>query len=797
MDQFANKLAKWTALLILLRSLGSDSYGQANAALSIERDTNALRLTLTPSPVNGTCDILCTSALENKFAWQPFLTGAVGQATFCFPQPTTSPVYFKAVPHDTLFADITTDASTNPTTTQLVLRTNQNAFRVWTGEQDVAEPYFDLFVKINGVPLPPVRLYRWQSRILSAPLGAAIALGTVDGRGMSLVGVTASANLETPAGVTNTAWCDAAGPPLWSPAAPQVVLPGENMAFSIASPGYELPVFISEYDGVRWTPPRFVILETNVTVTIRATFRYVALANYAGVPLTVIAPSNSVVGGVSTAMSLPGSKGRVWLCTNTADFTNAVSKAVAGEQIVLADGVYELDQIFLADHFTANMILGNIGPEGITIRSASGNRDHCVLTGVGTNGGWNITGVGMKQPALFQGVTFNFSNMVVGFWPFGGKWRMQDVRFTGRGPCDGDRAGNVNFRALENDALQVDMLRVQCDNSDGRAFTFSGVQNLGVTNAGSRVRLVDCTGFTAGSNFVDRVLLASYQLPVAVYGGDYSDAQDTLVDASYGNTVHCFWTRFSDGARVAHLRGVSLFGCIFTTGTSDIEPQTNSYVLFSSLNATYPYAVYTLIYAATDGQIVSHNRLRGNAGRALWSYRGGAVYEGNILEGWTDGILAGWYSSGSTNPVRVTGNTFVRCARAMEDLQGSFRMTATNNACFQSAESSVYLDTSATNLFLSDFNVYDALTAPCLPYGQGDIIQGWIPAGPGDILQASAALDSRLKPTSAGNCATNGVGLGRLGDSDPWGHVLYYTTNASRGARARPVNTGVLLPDVW
>ena len=57
-------------------------------------------------------------------------------------------------------------------TTSLTLGTNENAFRVWTGERPVEEVFLDVFYRANRGVTNRVRLYRWQGRILRAPPGA-------------------------------------------------------------------------------------------------------------------------------------------------------------------------------------------------------------------------------------------------------------------------------------------------------------------------------------------------------------------------------------------------------------------------------------------------------------------------------------------------------------------------------------------------------------------------------------------------------------------------------------------------
>ncbi|MDP2989201.1 MAG: hypothetical protein Q8O57_01380, partial [Kiritimatiellota bacterium] len=196
-----------------------------------------------------------------------------------------------------------TDAVIKPTTAHIKLTEPNNAVRIWTGDQPVTESSFDLYVCRNGGSAVKVRCFRWQGRILTGKAGDVFSFGTTNGRALKIAQMMTPASLTTPSGVTGAAHCDKAGPPLWSPSAAHIVLPAPGAAFQINADGSERDVFISEYDGVQWTPLRWVKLPAGNAVKVRCNYQQIALANYAGAALNITAPAGSSIGGKMARMS--------------------------------------------------------------------------------------------------------------------------------------------------------------------------------------------------------------------------------------------------------------------------------------------------------------------------------------------------------------------------------------------------------------------------------------------------------------------------------------------------------------
>lgn len=682
---------------------------------------------------------------------------------------------------------VVTDNSTTPTTNVTYLTAGMNGLRVWTGEQATAEPYFDLYVSQNGGVATKVRLFRWMGRVISGASGDRFSLGTTNGRTLSVTPMYAPATVETVSGVTGTANCDKAGPPIWAPAGAHVTLPNNARAFKINSDGTDRDVFLSEFDGSTWTPHRWFKLEANRATTIRTSYGKIALANYAGATLSVTAPPGSIIGGTQVEMSLvfPPITGTTHNVATVAALKTAIAAAVAGDDIVLAAGTYALDVAISQTNFVANHGVGpKKGMDGITIRGATGTAADVILTGDGTSthGNWSLNhdGGSATNHACFKDLTFNFAGIDAGFDISTGNWRIQNIRITGASSSGRD---SFTISSQATRAMILDVLRTQVDNSSQDCFNGGGA-----THASTKIRLIECIGFTASNVSSSQIITTHTGVPMEVYSGSFSDSNLNVI-ATDGATssIYCFFIRIDPGARSSGVNNASLFGSTLIMSASTLTPHSGEYIIATTVTVTN-YAGATSLLRSLTNIFVGHNRFIGNDGRCWFTSLSNSVFNFNIVSGFAEGVRVD-NSSGATGLNTVIGNTFKSCTTALALSDATLSVLMNGNACLTNTLSITCTVTSDPNIN-GNYNVLD-------PTVDTDYT-----AGANDTSGSNAAIDANWFPTASGNCDGNGDTsvIDWVGGSDPFGLLLVYkATRVSRGAREIPAiySASYFRPDLW
>jgi len=688
-----------------------------------------------------------------------------------------------SAPRPERLQDIVTDASATPTTTAITLGTGQNAVRVFTGNSTYSERYFDLYVRRNGGAAVKVRMDRWRGRILGEAAvwaaGDTIALGTTDGRTLKCAAMTVPTSLSNPSGATGTANCDAALPILWSPTAGHITLPSNGSAFIIGTDVAERPVFIREKSpSGEWTPARWFWTSTTRATVVRCNYTEIALANEAGATLSITAPTGSTIGGTSAAMSLliPAVTGTTRNVTDNATFAAAIAAAVSGDEIVLAAGAYTTGATQAS--FTANEAAGKIGAEGILIRGGTGNKADVTISG-----DWTLTQPGAGPQATgyasFKDLTFDFGASANNFVVSGGRYYLQDVRFT--------NSTSDNFQAAVNSgALYIYALRCTSDNAGADCWNFDGAGGT-ADDAASVVQLIACTGTDAGATSADQCLTTHDGLDIQAHGGAYSDANTNVwgnggspTPATYG-----YFVTFTKGARQGRTQDSVLYGCSLT----------DAYGTGGSPSETWFCRVAGTLASSTNSAIrnpsasVHHNIITVTVGRGVHVSTGGLSLFGNIIAGSAEGLRLGDAASAVASAA-VSLNTFNSTANAMNMQDVDTPAVVRSNAAKASSSNSLNIVTAAAGVISGDYNTLDPT------------VDAEYSAGANDTTGADAELDADYFPTASGNCDQNGdpALLDYCGLSDPYGFVLCYKTGVlSRGARAIPrlVSGATLHPDLF
>ena len=686
---------------------------------------------------------------------------------------------------------VTTDASTTPTTSLFTIPAWANGYRVWTGNTAETEASFEIYRVHNGGAAVDVRSYRNQGRVFAANPGDSIALGTSDGRSLYVSPSLYPASLTVDTTASGTANADASGPPIWNPTTPHVQLARYGQFISLsATDSTERVVFISESDGNTWTPPRWMWLPASGSVSVYCTFKQIAIANYAGVAVTVAGPAGTVVGGTSHAMSLTFNPvtGTSRVCNSISDVNAAIAAAVSGDEIVLNAGTYTLTGSITQTNFTANQSAGNKGQEGITIRGATGNQaDVVIATGAnpysiaitnGTAGGSATKTAGWKDLTI-DGTnnTLTAGGSVCVFTD--GPWAFQNLKFTSGAT---GVAGQFQIHGDANGPINADVLNCTSINAGQDCFSGSG----GSFNSTSKVRLINCTGTTPGLGGANNQCATSHNgLQINIYGGTYSNANTNVFANDAATTPgYAFFAIVGPGANKAGVANWSgEFACDYSAvGTENNNINTtNGYYLFNK-----SHFGQIRVSTVLSNVICNHNRINGASiagGYGLFNSVGaGPDFIGNICES---------IQYGHRNTNSVSGNTSVKCWSNTF----SNSLTLQNDATVPvNSKNNIYTTSTGTQLTVGgatttgDYNVY--------------LNQSGYTAGAHDTAGSNAAIGSNYIPTGSGNADRNGdaTDITWAGDSDPYGCVLIHKAGTpSRGAReAWGIYAGAhLLPDIF
>lgn len=687
-------------------------------------------------------------------------------------------VFARGVDTQAKFYRLATQTGTEPEATHTQL-TTRDAIRIWTGETPAAEPYFHLYVRRGGA-VTKMRLNRFESRLIRIEPGVSFGFATEDGREVHIAYDIAPETLAPELPVSGTANCDRAGAPIWSPTAPHVVL-GNGSTIEIESDGTERFVFVAEFDGQAWGPMRWLRLPAAGGRKYHATFSWVALANYAGDPLTIAAPAGSIIGGESTTMRLqmPERSGTTHNVATVEELKSAIASATAGDEIVLADGTYLLDTNISASSFVANHdVNGRRGMEGITLRSASGNFASCIIGASNADSNtWNITQGDATLPSGIRGITFDFAASSGAFTITRGIWNIEDCRFAN---TSGGR-DLFNFVGSATGAgIYLDCLRVVCDHSTGDCFN---------GNAGGggqfRCRFIDCEGFEGGTAQSHQAFTTHTGLTCELWGGAYHDCQTNAIAPDGSTDIFAFFTHVYRGSRSGMAYDISTYGCTIDGGSSALfQPRAGRYVIANKIGYTFRESSDS--NADVMGNWFARPIGGGNRGYHV-SINSRNRFEFNVISGGTqesirvaDGAAA--YASVKHCSI-VDGSTGV-------SVQDTSQGALISHVVTKNMNTSVNVTAASMAKVTSDWNIFD-------PTVDADYV-----AGAHDTTGVNADLDDQYIPVAGGNCDGTGnpAATDWVGGTDAWGlPVRLDDTVMDRGARCRQrlIPGGALIPDLW
>ena len=719
-----------------------------------------------------------------------FFVDGYGDSNYSLPssleEVTSGSVNFDPI---TALSTIVTDSSTSPTTSHISLQGDTNAVRVFLGNPKIDEDSFYLYVRINGGSAIKIKMYRYTGRIINAPTGASLSFGTSDGRSIDIASMTVPEALESISGTTGTANCDTAGPPLWEPSAAHITLADYNSAFILESDGTERIIFISEYDGTNWTEPRFIRLPTSTDIKVRCTYKEIALASYEGDTVDITAPSGATIGGTSAVMTFgdtaTGSTLNV-TANSESDLRDKIAAAVAGDEIVIPAGTYTLTVNVTDASFTANVLAGNVGGEGIIIRGATGDRADVVIIPNNDSSGFYFTGTGSTEYAVWKDLTINGnSGTSINLTWVNGKIKFENVRFTG---CAGQN--NISLIQQSTDIMDARFLFCQSDTSGKDCYNIHAQKNAQTLL--STFQFIACTGHTSGSASQDQILTSHDNANYELYGGSFSNSVNSVIaqDGAATSTAKAFafFTTVTPGARNGGVSDTANYFCSITgTGGSSQYPLAPVFSTGLKMTSAYIRVPNGTSYPSTP--LIAFWKV-GSSTRCYHSSIGGLSMSWSVLTAATgEAIRHTDYTAGSTANSNFYNNTFYSNPTALGLTSTTLPWTLINNATFNNT-TGINVSAASNALGTSNYNCFDTPVDADLTQGANDV------AGDGAINSTT------FFPTASGNSDGSGTTsiYDWVGGIDIWGFIARHkSTIISRGAREIPAiyADAELFPDYW
>ena len=624
-------------------------------------------------------------------------------------------------------------------------------------------PWVDFELKIGGGASNLVRLYAFQARFFKVPENSTISVWSASDSGVGIIYQSVTLPSVTPSLASPTAatlTVERNVPPYWSPNIPNITFASDSLiherVFSLPANLDQAPVFVSEYDGVAWTPARFYRPEKNKATVIQCTYRQVALAVPAGGSTVAVGvPSGAVTanysGGLVDFVPTPTITNTVNV-SNSSELLAAINAATSGTEIVCATGSYSVGTVNNASW--ASSVQG----AGVLIRSASGVRSDVVISG-----SWNVASI--TEQAVHQ----SFKNLTLDvtggtFLKIGGSLSLHNCLISGPSALGSDL-----FSVASASGSTFTGLFAYCDfEGNSPAAQSEDVVNGSGAWAANGVTFVCCNASGSGQGLASQVITGHFGSDITWLGGIVREGNGTDLVANDSNTTNYFYfTRHLADGLAGNVSHSVCYGCDTTSETSILSIVTARSNLLRNITSTALFQG-NLVEATTSVVRLIFNNTAG-----------GYTVRDNVFTGALEVVLVEFASGGPYPRSSVSNNTFSGCTRPIRLINNNCPIDLTNNLTHNSGDG-VNVSAAAMAVITGGNNRFDKLL--------GTTYTGLS----GDINSINPALDSDLVPTFM---ATGDATDLLLGSSDYTGKVLYYGVNPTQGARAATTTTGIVFPD--
>lgn len=724
------------------------------------------------------------------------------------PQPSATGLATSNVPTISRFQTVATQVTITPSagTIAATIIQGKTCLCIYTGATPINEEYFYLYVKIGSSATMKIRAERFDRYFVAVSAGQTVAIGTTDGRNVTLQQGIGPTSATGPAGPTQIANADQCEPRVWSPSNAHVWLRNPGSTITIVATSTWRNVFISEYDGVKWSPPCWHPLNTltgnRVFVCMGSRL---SIATQDGSPVSIIGTPGTVVGGVSTVYQLPfpSVTGTIRSISSgdATGFNNAIAASVSGDRISVSDGTITLSSPITAASFIANGG-ASTGGQGIQICAATPGSTNCKiicgLIGAGGSTGWNVVPTSDTIPLYYRDLTWLASSLSAGP-SYGGKVRVESNHWIG--DTTGVSIDNASYTGSASRA--TDAIFSNCTSTLSSGDNFAA--NTGGFSGDLGVLAINPKHSSPGTNANDQCWTQHFGMQSQIIGGTFTDAQFNLIaNQDTSETTYCEFSAFSKGSagRQSNLTNVASFGAISTSwngGLSNVNPFTTHMIIDDIAgtmatgafmrNFTTPFDHCFIRVPVSSSSRLVYNAQSGNFVCTLnfvWFHGCIAASEGCITHAFSSGTPLG-----STNLNNVS---FTNCTTGVYDGDTLLALTLKNILSNPAASGNSV--TSVTSGSMAK------ITTSYGTYGSNN--SSAFTAGTSDNKNITPQIDSLFQPSSSGNCDLNGDGTvyDWIGGRDCRGLRIAYSFLGSnpvisRGAISRPIFNGQLLPDSW
>ena len=686
----------------------------------------------------------------------------------CFSQDIFEPM-IKQI----LLSSIIPDIGNSPTTIQMTIQPNNNAVIFETGYGVVTKPNFKVYFNDNGTQYT-IDAYRLTRTMVKVRAGDVIKIGCDTAFPFTVRQYHDNLNRTAQTGFSGICSTDKIAPMNWAPTSSHITLADYNDAFTITHTGTRTPIFIREFDGTNWTLITSYILETNRDLTIWCVNKNIAIGTYTGASFTITGALYTVLNSHTTdaRFIMPAYTGtqRTVTAGSYASFLTVCAAAVAGDQIVIPDGIYTMTS---NPAFTANARAGHTSGAGLQFVSQSGNRNNCIFAS-GASAIFIFANNADTATDYFENITIRSEGNANPFDFTSGNLKCLGCKWAGVYESGSGGIGELVNVAMDasKDAVNTYFVDCETDSSYADEWDFNATTGVRFTNVANCSNImVNCTGNFAGNFFNSQIITSHFGLSITVSGGTFNDAYEDEIGVQYTNGSFCYseFLTITPGTRVGENQGAVFFGCNLTLTTSSAMQtySVGSFAVgnyFNYINYAATAAFSTLI---RNGNFTNFNHnifnyTSGSRARAIFynAQKGTPSSVGNIFSGaWPYVLITNGSTIGATTIITFTGNTIYGSAVgiSIEDIYS--KLILGDNAL---AANSTYLTIGRGGYYISKgYNIMGSYSGS----------ETWKPAT-GEITTSSAEISSTTFIPIANGNADAGQGdnsqYNYIGSRDPF-----------------------------
>lgn len=689
------------------------------------------------------------------------------------------------------FVEYTSEASSSPSTTAITIGSGNDAIRIYVGGFNA---YDRDYLKYDQVILhvknktqdttTQIAADRYTSHQLEATAGDEFAIGATYERTGGTADIPVwltdgqfDRTATAPTATTGNANSDKATPSIWSPSNAHLTLTDFNSQIAFTSPAADRWVWVREYDGSAWGPPRQVLLLTGQQVVYRATHKQIALLTLDGsaVPVAI----DGTISGASNEFAVPWSGGATLSVSSSSDGFGG-DQGTAGQNLEYAiANASDGDTILLTETttYTLSALLGDdYGSKDLRIMADTG----VTPTLAGKGGNFDL---GAGNLWLLQGLTWDLSSAASG-----------DGGASGFIQQNAGMIYMVDCTVTANSAVAKSLLRVEAGTMVHYdcTMTTSGADILSSKDSGCAIITHLGTYGNQGVGASDNIT-TTHLGGINIHHGTTFTKTNTSVpinpDTNAASEIYLFYCTVQKGAGSIDMilgsgatSGVSgAYGCFMELGSGNYVEE-----FLSVCKITATYGANNSLLLCSNNARYRANRITGggaSSNKRAIDPTGSCRICNNLIYSARDAVFFGRNLTGAT--WSLENNTFddsnYRNLNFSTNVLGTFTMK--NNAIEAGQNAQVWVAPTAT-AFTTTGNINEsAFDADYKTLNGGSL-------GTGDVESTAPNLSSYLPQSSdtdgTYNCDNEGTAYSYVGDLG-WNGIALLNDSTPRGAAGVPL----------